>query len=266
MTSVRQFGLATLEMYRDSAVQASRDLARNWPILVGSIALYIVYSLSLRILQDLGGGLGFAAGMIAGMIQIALLTLYYSWISQSIDRERLRLEALVQFDYGLFFNIISVAFVLFIAQFLLGQLTAGLDASSFLLCVQLGIVLVFNAIPEVIHLNRIESTFALAEAAKFTRDNWIEWYLPLLLVISPWLFYNAYSVLLVLAQSDPLLPPFVIVQGASIVALYSNSLTQWALPVIALVVANWFMLFRAHLFKSLQSGSRRQRIFRSRGS
>lgn len=251
---------ATLLMYFDAIKLSSRDLWRNWPILVGSVVLYIVYATSVGILSQFG----FAGGMVAGLIQIALLCLYYSWISQSVDRERLKFADLVQFDYGLFFNIISVAFILFIVQFILQQLTQGLDATFLILCVQLAIVLVFNAIPEVIHLNRVEGTYALGEAAKFTRDNWIEWYLPLLIIISPWLFYNAYSVLITLAQSDPLLPPFIIVQGAAVVSLYSGALIKFSLPVIALVIANWFMLFRAHLFKALQSGSRRQRIFASR--
>ena len=200
--------------------------------------------------------------MIAGMIQIALLCYFYSWIAGTVQKERLGFRDLLEFDYGLFFNIISVAFIFFIVQFLLQTLTQGLDADFLLLCVQLGIVLVFNAIPEVIYLHRIEGGYALSEAARFTRDNWIEWYLPLLIVILPWLLGHPHSVLLSLSRSDPLLPPFIVMKG--IMISYSGSVFAIGLPIVALLVATWFMLFRGHLFQALASGSRRQRIYKSK--
>lgn len=260
MISPAEFAKATALMYWDAARLASSDLARNWPILPGSIGLFGAYLIGITLFS----GMGFAGGMIAGLIQISLLCLYYSWISQSVQKERLRFQDLLQFDYGLFFNIISVAFIIFIVQFLLQMLTTGLDATFLILAVQLGIVLIFNAIPEVIHLNRIESVPALSEAAKFTRDNWIEWYLPFVVIIAPWLLIDPESVLAVLSHSDPLLPPFIIVRGSQTLAGHSSGLVQLLLPLITLVIANWLMLFRAHLFQALESGTRRQRIFKAK--
>lgn len=251
---------ATAGIYRDAIVSACRDLFRNWPIVIGSVGIYFIYTISASLLSEFG----FAGGMVAGMIQIALLSLYYAWISQSVERERLSFANLIEFDVGLFFNVISVAFILFIAQFVLQQLTQGLDATFLILCVQLAIVLIFNAIPEVVHLHRIESMPALSEAARFTRDNWIEWYAPFLLLISPWLILNPLSVLLAISGSNPLLPPLLIIQGATVVGFYWSPPMQWGLVIIAIVVANWLMLFRAHLFKALESGTRRQRAYRAK--
>lgn len=256
--SAYDFLKATALIYADSVKLAAKGLVRNWPILLGSVALFYLFVFSSAFFSQFG----FAGGMIAGLIQIAMLTYYYSWIAATVQKERLSFKDLVEFDYSLFFNIISVAFIFFIVQFLLQMLTQGMDADFLLMCVQLGLVLVFNAIPEVVYQHRIESTYALSEAARFTRDNWIEWYLPLLLVILPWLLSNPNSVLLTLSSSDPLLPPFIVMKGVMI--SYSTSVFSAALPVLALIVATWFMLFRGFLFQALASGSRRQRIYKSK--
>ncbi|MBN8547992.1 MAG: hypothetical protein J0M12_01615 [Deltaproteobacteria bacterium] len=249
---------ATLLMYWDCASLAAKGLARNWPILPGCVLLFMLYNFSSAFFSQFG----FAGGMIAGMIQIALLCYFYSWISSTVQKERLTFKDLPEFDGGLFFNIISVAFIFFIVQFVLQQLTQGLDAKFLLMCVQLGIVIVFNAIPEVIYLHRIESTYALSEAARFTRDNWIEWFAPLLLVLAPVLLASPLSVLLMLAHSDPMLPPFIVVTGV----LNSNfgQATAFLLPLLALLIAIWYMVFRGHLFQALSSGTRRQRMYKSK--
>lgn len=256
--STLDFLKATVVIYADSAQLAAKGLVRNWPILIGCVALFYLFTFSSQFF----GQFGFAGGMIVGMIEIALLCFYYAWISSTVQKERLRFSDLVHFDYSLFFNIISVAFIFFIVQFVLQSLTQGLDAKFPLLCVQLGIVIVFNCVPEVIYLHRIESGYALSEAARFTRDNWIEWYLPMLLVILPWLVTNPISVLVSLSISDPLFPPLIIIKG--VVISYAGSVFASGLPILALLVATWFMLFRGHLFQALASGSRRQRIYKSK--
>ena len=34
---------------------------------------------------------------------------------------------------------------------------------------------------------------------------------------------------------------------------------------LGVILGNWFMLFRAHLFNDLESGSRRRRIYQAKG-
>jgi hypothetical protein len=256
--TVADFLKATLFIYWDSAVLASRGIVRNWLVPLCSVALFVIYYWSARFFSDFG----LAGGMIAGMIQIALLCVYYSWISDTVQKERIQFSNLLEFDFGLFFNIISVAFIFFIVQLLLGQLTQGIDASFFLMCVQITLVLLFNPIPEVIYLRRIESGYALSEAARFTLANWIEWYLPLIILVLPWLLASPATFLAMLAGADPLLPPLVILKG--VLLAYSGTFVQGVLPILAIIIANWFMFFRGHLFQALESGTRRQRIYKNK--
>jgi len=252
---------ATGALYVESAREATRGLIRNWIILPGSLAAFV----ALQILVGLLSPFGIAGGMVAGMIQIALLSLYYSWLHDTSDRDRLSWRGLLQFDYGMFFTILSVAFIFFIVQFLVRHLIQGMNANEILLFLQLGIVIIFNAIPEVIIVDRMESTPALGQAATFTRENWIEWFLPLVVVTAPLLLLNPYAVLIKLASTEPLLPAMVVAEATITAARFSLGGAGTYLGIaLGITLATWFMLFRIHLYRELSSGSRRQRIYRAK--
>ena len=51
----------------------------------------------------------------------------------------------------MFMSVIGVAFMLFIAEFLIGQMLQSPQLYWVYLCFHLGIFVVFNAVPEVIH-------------------------------------------------------------------------------------------------------------------
>jgi hypothetical protein len=129
-----------------------------------------------------------------------------------------------------------------------------------LLCVRLGLVLIFNAVPEVIHQRRYDGLTALIYAANFTRANWIEWFLPLLVLVLPVLIILPSYFLGVLASTEPLLPALVIVHSWEPLGYYAGSV----MSLTGLVLGNWFMLFRAQLFNELDGGSRRRMVYRAK--
>jgi hypothetical protein len=93
----------------------------------------------------------------------------------------------------------------------------------------------------------------------------IEWFLPFLILVSPWLMLSSASVIHTVAtQTDPLFPVLLIVQAATVFGHHYLDLAGVAVTLLSLVLANWFMLFRLTLFKELANSSRRQRAFRAR--
>jgi hypothetical protein len=64
-------------------------------------------------------------------------------------------------------------------------------------------------------------------------------------------------VLVAVAGIDPLLPCLLIVAQGFIFV----SLSAVIVIPLSLVLANWFMLFRASLFKALDLSTRRKRIY-----
>lgn len=230
------------KFYVESAKLATQDLVRNWIILVASAVSYLIYAQCYAMLS----GLGMTGGFLLGIIQIVLVTYFYSWVSETIQKNKLNFEDLLQFDYALFSNLISVAFIFFLVQFLVQSMTQGLGIDEISLFLNLGMVFLFNAIPEVIVVNENQSLPALSHALEFTRDKLIPWFAPLLFVLAPWLILSPQRLVVAFASSDPLLP------AATIFRLTSALIpTEYLNVAVGVIVAVWFTLFRMHLFKRL---------------
>ena len=254
---LREAVLATIASYKDAALEASRALAKNWLLLIASIGAFALKSFCSALLAPLGMGGGF----VLGLVEVALLSCYYSWISEVVRRGKLSVRDFFEFNYGLFICTINTAFILFIATLIIQQLTIGMHAVWVVLCVNLGIFIIFNALPEAIYIHGYNGVQAFSESSRFVRENWIEWYIPLIIFLSPLLLQSPQASLFLLSGANPLLPVLTLIQ-ASIEGL--GNYVEFLLPFVSLVVATWFMIFRGFLFKDLESGSRRQRIYRAR--
>ena len=248
---------ATLQMYADCAAEASRSLTRNWIILPASVLLAASAFLAAALL----GPLGMVGGFIVGLAWTALLSMYYSWLADASSRQKLSFADLPRVNYPLFMAIISVAFLLWIIEWIAGSLVQGLNASWIMACLRLGIVLVFNPLPETIYSHRYESSTAMRESYNFISKNWIEWYLPFVVLMAPWFIASPHRVPVLLSQTYPLLPSSVLVFGP---AEWFSGIGTLSAVTIGIILANWFMLFRAQLFSALESGSRRQRAFKAK--
>jgi hypothetical protein len=259
---VTEFSLvlkATLFLYWDSIRAACRALYKNWLIVPAGVAAFIAYV----VLASLVSNLGILGGFILGFASCALISIYYNWLAAAADNDRLSYRDLLQFDYFSFSAVISVAFVIWIAKFLVSSVAVTPEASIAPLFLNLAIVVALNALPEVVYLLRLEGMSALARAFVFTRDNWIEWFLPFVLIALPGLLVSPLQVLLIASSAEPMLPVSIIIATSMQGLPTANSIVGWILSIlIAVVVANWYMLFRAFLFKELESGSRRRRVYK----
>ena len=140
------------------------------------------------------------------------------------------------------------------------MLGTGMDAGWASIILQLLFVVLLNSLPETLYLTRRDGMDGIQESFSFTTKNWIEWYLPYFIFLSPLLLLGGGSLLLIISQTNVLLPavpilmiPFFIFPG----------LQMLCLP-LGLILAHWYMLFRAKLYQELDTGSRRQRLFKSR--
>ncbi|NMC63229.1 MAG: hypothetical protein GYA55_08670 [SAR324 cluster bacterium] len=255
----------TLIMYKECAKEASLSLIRNWRLLVMSTTAFITFMFAAFLV----GPLGFAGSFILGMVSITLLTYYYSWLSECTSRNTLRWEDYIVFDSSLFSPVINTAFILFIFSLLISQFGVVPNMLKVITCINLGVFIIFSALPEILYFHRYQGITSFVEAYNFIKDNWIEWFIPLLFFFSPLLIQNPIGLLNSLSSGDPLLPvlKFLSLFSESLVAADFLSLTfppllmNLALSFLSIVAATWFMLFRGFLFRELESGSRRQRAF-----
>ena len=247
---------ATLLIYLDCAKEATKHFKNSWPILIGSVVLYYVFLITATFFS----GFGMTGGFIIGAIQLAMLMYFYTWIRAAVNGDKVGFKELLECDFALFFDILSVAFILFIFRYAVGLLIQGMDVDYILILIQFVIVFVFNSVPEVIYLGRVESVEALKESALFTRDNLLEWYIPLLILVAPILFITPIGVLGVVATSEELLPIMVVVQCWDSLGQYYGRILEF----FGLILGIWYMLFRGSLYQALTGSTRRQRIYQSK--
>jgi hypothetical protein len=185
-----------------------------------------------------------------------------------VSRERLLFKGLYQLDVGLFSSVINTAFILFIGKFLVSLFAQAPGLEWIMVLVQFGLVIVFNALPEVLYVQKYEGVAALQESLDFIKRNWIEWFLPLLLIAAPWILISTDMLLFLIAKMDELLPATIVFHITRVFsAAYLNNLGvvgSFLSYFLALVLFVWFMLFRGFLFAGMVNGSRRQRAFRAK--
>ena len=262
---------ALLSVYRNAVVAAARVLVKNWPLIIGSIGLLLLYGLSSKLF----GSSGIAGGLVLGLISAILLSIYFSWIDASVERQRLRFKDLFEIDYGLFSGVINSAFILWIVTFVAQSMRVGQSGEWLYMCITLGLFVGLNALPEVIYRQRSSGLDALAEAGRFTRDHSIEWFIPMVILSLPILIAQPELFVLRLASTSPLLPlPFyepitrfltgyILEVIGYILPFLSASIARILELIIAAVLAstiiNLVMLFRGYLFRELSAGGLRRR-------
>lgn len=246
-----------ISIYRDCSLQALRSLTRNWLIIPASVTAYLISGIATGIV----GQLGIIGAILAGLLEVLLLAFYYTWLKNCSERNRLNLNNVGVLEPAMFSNTLNVAFVVFLALQTVRIVAHGSQLAQLVPLAQLAVFLILNSLPEVIYVHQESGFEAISRAARFTRDNWIEWYLPLVLLILPWAWGSFEFALVMFAQSDPLLPVLLLVRGTMSI-IPGGMGQQMAGLLLIVIVANWFMLFRGHLFQALQSRSSNPRAYK----
>jgi hypothetical protein len=143
---------------------------------------------------------------------------------------------------------------------------AFITAAVFLL-----LFILLNPAPEVIYLVRHDSALdVLRESYEFVLENWIEWFLPLAIVLAPLglsLFFTISGRLGRGAGLDffqMLILPFTVLSAWLDYLGAPRGVSPVLVLVLTPLLAVAMLIFRGHLFAALHGSSRRQRLFRAR--
>ena len=264
---------ATIELYRTALGKTWQSLRRGWLTMIAVVVFVVI----LMVTAQLAGSLGIAGGFLLGAVNALLVGATLSLIEQSMTMARmLTIKDLFDSFGHYFWDVIGVGFVLWLP---LMALDMGMQANPYgqflSYAVFLLMFLLLNPAPEVIYLTRHDSPLdVIKRAYEFVMENWIEWFLPIALLLVPFLlspmglrsFFSLSSRAGRGAGLDLfqiLMLPFTIL-GGWLDAIGIPSSVSWFLILVLtppLTVA--LLLFRGHLFASLVGSSRRQRQFAS---
>ena len=263
----------TLELYRNAFRKTGQSLARGWMTMVAVVGFGFLLVLAAQIASPLGMAGGFLLGAANALLVGATLSL----IEQSISHARaLTFHDILGSVGHYFWDVIGIGFILWLP---LMALDMSMQTNPFgqLLsyAVLLLLFLLLNPAPEIIYQVRHNSPLDVFKTSyEFVLENWIEWFLPFVLILIPIVlspmgvqsFFSLSSRVGRGAGLDffqLLVLPFTIL-GSWLDYIGISPSISWYLGLLftpPLAVA--MLLFRGHLFASLHGVSRRQRRFAS---
>jgi hypothetical protein len=265
--------LAALDLYKTALRRTWQSLRRGWIIIVAVIGFLFL----LMLARQLAAPLGMAGGFLLGAVNALLVGATLSLIEQSISYARALTIKDVFDSFGHYFwDVISVGFVLWLPLMALDMGTHN-NPNGLLIsyAVMLLIFILLNPAPEIIYQVRHDSPLDIFKSAyEFVLENWIEWFLPIGLLLLPLVAApNGLSSFFLLSRrvgrgagldfSQILILPFTILGSWLSSFGIDPGLAQYLMLLFTPVLAVSILLFRGHLFALLYGSSHRQRQFAS---
>jgi hypothetical protein len=262
---------AALDLYQKALRQTWQSLRRGWITIVAVIGFLFL----LLLAQQIAAPLGMAGGFLLGAVNALLVGATLSLIQQSIFYARTLTIKDVFDSFGHYFwDVIGVGFVLWLPLMALDMVTQqnpnGLLISY---AIMLLIFILLNPAPEIIYQVQHDSPLDIfRNAYEFVLENWIEWFLPIGLLLLPLLAApNGLASFFRLSHragrgagldfSQILMLPFTILGTWLSSFGVDPELGQYLMFFFTPVLAVSILLFRGHLFALLYGSSRRQRQF-----
>ncbi len=253
-------------LYGDALRETLGSIRRAW---IGVVAIYL-YAMVLQLVGGVAGALPIPvlAGLFIGVADAFAVGALLALVQQAIGGRALGLADVRDALGAYFWDVVSVGFMLWLPFMLL----AGLAPPLVLASVSLLAAVFLNPLPEVIYQVRTTSPVEnLAESARFVQQQWIEWFLPIVLVAAPlgsFLFFTSADAGSLLRGGLSfgrflLLPTLLVLRATELLGLPPSAAAVGVAvgtPLLTFAV----LLFRGHLFKTLAGSSRRQRAFRRR--
>lgn len=256
--SYAKYCAALAGLYWDCVKDSAAALVKNYLLVIGGMLLYAAFLL----LSALAAPLGIVGGFIASLALFCALTIYYGWLSDAACGRTIRLREIFEFDSSIFFSLISVGFVLWIFSLLVLQpFSAAFKDQPIGLVAAVLVFIFLNPLPEIIQSQRSDGWTSVRESFQFVTSNWIEWFLPAAALAWPWAMTDSGGALMAVGNAEPLFPFAVVIRASVELTRELAGISGTTQTVLAILIAHWFMLFRAILFRELGQGSRRQRLF-----
>jgi len=232
---------ATLWIYRVAVKRAVELLAANWAVIFAPLA----YSLTLSAAAALAARLGFIGGFIMTAATAACASSGLFLVENVVRMGKFDLNDFFKGFSVYLWEIFGIAFILWIPMTLLRQVAYSTeDGPLIVLAMQLVLYVILNPVPELIYQSRTSGLALLSASYEFIVENWIEWFLPNVLITAAGYF--------LLGWLD--LP----------VAYLPSFFRFFFLFSIFGLLLTFLMIFRGLLFSELAGSTRRSRAYRYR--
>ncbi|MCC6764041.1 MAG: hypothetical protein IT293_05190 [Deltaproteobacteria bacterium] len=224
----------TLAMYGRAFRRAGDLTLRNWPVAGTAFA----YALALAAAATVASGMGLLGGFLTSLVSAACVSSFLYLVEMILRTGSVSLADFRR-SFGVYlWDVVGVTFLLWVVFALATPALRTIpQGPGIILGMNLVIVVLFNAVPELIYLGHHSSLDLLAESYRFIADNWIEWFPAVIVLAGP----------LVLLVELPL-----------------PGMLAFARPALLSLWVYFMMVARGLLFLELHGTTRRAREFRRR--
>ncbi len=259
------------KLYRRTFLATIQSFRRCWMIAI-VVAIYVI---GWQVIMGLVRPLGMLGGLILGIVNAFIIGSLLALVEQSIHGARRISLSDIQGSIGQYFwDVIGLLFLLMVPVWLLEQGMQGNPNGRFITMAifLLGFILLNPAL-EIIYQVRGNSPLEIIkESYEFVLENWIEWFVPIALILAP----LGFQIFFVLSSRigrgaglhfmELMFIPITVLNSWLQYFGVSEGVSMVFLIVFVPPFAILMLMFRGHLFSALHGTTRRSRLFREKSS
>ncbi|HZD42265.1 MAG TPA: hypothetical protein VE131_16195 [Terriglobales bacterium] len=230
---------ATFWLYGIATRQACESVAKNWIVSLAPLA----YGMIMTAAGSLAVFFGILGGFLLAIASQACLSSALYLIENIVRIGKTNFDDFVK-GFGVYlWELLLIAFIIWIPLRLASVALAGTPNGWLIFAlIQIGLYILLNPLPEFIYQTRTSGLDLISASYQFVVENWLEWFLPnILLTVAGYFVFEGLGVLVY--GIPGFLQFFVLAFGFGLYLTY-------------------FMVFRGFLFGELHGTTRRGRVFR----
>lgn len=239
---------------RNVSKKALMSLAKNWPIIFTGL----FYSIATMVLMMGLSAFWILGGFVWIIATSALISNYLYLLNTILNRGYFNFQDFKSGFTPYLRKIWSILFIGYVASMILDFIAPifvnTVGPIAFQLIVTILIYVLLNTVPEATYQKYYGPWETVTYAIDFVKENWIEWFVPniLLLLIFYAITGNAISLSGIVSNVFNYFMYF---------GSISTSLKGLIIYILGQVWFSYFMIYRAYLFETLSTSNRRKRLF-----
>jgi len=229
-------------------------MSKNWPIIFTGL----FYSIATIILLMSLGAFWILGGLVWIIATSALISNYLYLLNTILNRGYFNFQDFKDGFKPYLRKVWSILFIGYVANLVLSlispMIVSTIGPNAFAVIISFLTFILFNPIPETTYQKYYGPWETVTYTIDFVKDNWIEWFVPniVLLVVFYFITGGSISVFGIISNAFNYFLSF----GAMITSF--KGLIVYFLGQIWFA---YFMIYRAYLFEALSTSNRRKRLF-----
>lgn len=241
---------------RSTLRKTSKLFLSNWAIVFTGFA-YTILNIALFIVIGIlfsNSILGFFSGIISAIVSSAMISNFLYLLNQIMRYGKITFQDFKDGFTVYLWKVYGVLFIGWAASFLYGRIIEPVIysinyslAGTLSFIISLLVLILMNALPETIYQKHYSAWETVTYTFNFVKENWIEWFVPNIIMLG--IFY--------LVTGNVIRDVLAISSGY----FFSLSIRGIVLYIIGQILFTFIMIYRGILFDTLSTSTRRKRAY-----